>query len=1688
MRKTITIHFIITALVLLGFNNLSAQNIFSLEPVKVLGAMNSYDTSSNSNTVYRRLSVTSGNPTDGRGQWVKTYNVQSSGGNFVPVNMTGGTNNGFLFISGPATNRFANKWTFLGTGSATLNAINAITAYNSGNDMGLNLNTAGRYTFVFNDAGYTNTNAKFYVGYTAAIPITISNVSQTVNTNRTATINITTSATPSSGENIYVRYTSAADFSSSNTSSIVQATGSGTSWSATIPAQNNGTTIKYYVFTSTASSISSMTEIDKSLVALNYNDNAGANYSYTINQKGISRFSTSTPVICGTSTSYTVSIIGTDTFSSPYQWQYINSNDSTLSATNDVTTQTLGNKTQSNQYKLWRRISRVGTSNPDTSNWVLVRMNPLPTASISGTTTVCRNSSSPNITFTGASGTAPYTFTYNINGGSNTTLTTSSGSSVTVSAPTTTTGIFTYNLVSVQDASSTACSQSQSGSATITVISSPTITNSNTATICSGASPNITLTASASSTFAWTLGTNTGSITGASASNGSTINQTLTNPSNANAGSIVFKTVATSTANGCKSDTSLITITVNPTPAITNSITSTICSGASTNITLAASAASTFMWTLGTNTGSITGASASNGASINQTLTNPSNANVGSIIYNVTPTSTTGSCVGNPTAITVIVNPRPAITNSSTASICSGTSPNLTLTANISSTFAWILGTNTGSIAGASASNGDSLNQILTNPSSSNIGSIIYIITPTTSNGSCVGNPTAITVTVNPRPTVTISNTSTICSGASPNITLTASAASTFAWTLGTNTGAISGASASNGSTINQTLTNPSNANVGSIIYKTVATSNTNGCKSDTSLITITVNPIPAITNSSTTTICSGTSTNLTLAASTTSTFAWTLGTNTGSISGASVSNGSSINQTLNNPSNVNIGSIVYNITPTSTTGSCVGSPSTLTVTVNPLPIYNGDRAQTICSGNSTNLLLSSTTVGGLNTYTFTSGFVNGITGNLADSSTNSIAQNLISSNSLPTWVKYNVTPKFMLNSVSCTGSSVIDSVLVNPLPSPTIIAPNSICANSTNTISTNNNSSNVFLWNITGGNIISGQGTSNINVNWGNGTNATILLKDSIKETGCVANTSKNISILPLPNASFTFIQSHRNVTFTPKQSGLTYKWYFGDGDSSNVQNPVHVYKTNGNYLVKLKVLSTNLCEKDTTISVSCFTPFQTVTANVGELALSISNAGTVGKPNARVAPNQLFSMRYPKTGGIEHLFEAGIWIGAKVNDTIRVSTTSATSSAGFSTEGNGFEFTQLDSFSTRSSLQGSPIYSIKAISHQDFITSFTDSFKNIPGTSFPINGHINPLGACIKLESYAWNKEDYNNFVIFNYELTNCSNKRWDSIWIGNYSDLVVRNVLVTRETGSLFFQRGRCGIDGNNKSIYSYLSSNFADDRYFNDTYGATQFLGLEWRNIFFNPDKPELLTTKGYPKPKINYGFWTFGSNTQPWVQPNHDFDMYNKMQNGITANDTILQLNPGNPITGYPSNWMQLLSFGPIVSLEPNEKLNFSIAYACAKQTVSILDSLNPSLSTPASLVDLSKTLNNAKTVYLGEDKDADGILKPQNDLNSNGKLERFLLPSISNGVKNNSITFFNIYPNPTSGIFTISSNQVISNINVFDVTGKLVYSQQNNTKQTNTGIDLSAFSNGIYSIHAKTENGEVSKSKVVVSK
>ncbi|MDQ3073445.1 MAG: hypothetical protein M3Q97_09310 [Bacteroidota bacterium] len=261
----------------------------------------------------------------------------------------------------------------------------------------------------------------------------------------------------------------------------------------------------------------------------------------------------------------------------------------------------------------------------------------------------------------------------------------------------------------------------------------------------------------------------------------------------------------------------------------------------------------------------------------------------------------------------------------------------------------------------------------------------------------------------------------------------------------------------------------------------------------------------------------------------------------------------------------------------------------------------------------------------------------------------------------------------------------------------------------------------------------------------------------------------------------------------------------------------------------------------------------FQRSNTDVGNIGLSVTNVGTTGRPNVRTDTQGPPSMEYPLNSGIEHLFEGGIWIGAIFEGQTAVSTATVDAPSGYSTGGSGFEFSPSAGIKQRSTIPGSDHYSNSAVSHQDFVTGFTDSFVIVPGTSIPIADHRLPLKASVHLEAYAWNFAFADYFVILNYKITNNSSSPWDSVYFGTWTDLVVRNVNVTQETGSAFFNKGGGGYIDSLYAVYAYQV--MGDDIDFTGSYGATLFLGVDYRGLYFHPNNSSNIYAAGYNPPSV-----------------------------------------------------------------------------------------------------------------------------------------------------------------------------------------------------------------------------------------
>ena len=90
--------------------------------------------------------------------------------------------------------------------------------------------------------------------------------------------------------------------------------------------------------------------------------------------------------------------------------------------------------------------------------------------------------------------------------------------------------------------------------------------------------------------------------------------------------------------------------------------------------------------------------------------------------------------------------------------------------------------------------------------------------------------------------------------------------------------------------------------------------------------------------------------------------------------------------------------------------------------------------------------------------------------------------------------------------------------------------------------------------------------------------------------------------------------------------------------------------------------------------------------------------------------------------------------------------------------------------------------------------------------------------------------------------------------------------------------------------------------------------------------------------------------------------------------------------------------------------------------------------------------------------------------------------------SCVNGINNPILSSISIYPNPSTGLFTVEFKRVKennSNISIVNSIGNVVFSEELIIGEFSKQIDLSNFSKGIYFLELQTER-EVYKKKIIL--
>lgn len=163
-----------------------------------------------------------------------------------------------------------------------------------------------------------------------------------------------------------------------------------------------------------------------------------------------------------------------------------------------------------------------------------------------------------------------------------------------------------------------------------------------------------------------------------------------------------------------------------------------------------------------------------------------------------------------------------------------------------------------------------------------------------------------------------------------------------------------------------------------------------------------------------------------------------------------------------------------------------------------------------------------------------------------------------------------------------CQGTIMLP-VLVNSIPAAAFTSPNQ-CIN-TSSVFTDNSTGNPISWNWDFGDSSGNSAQQNPSHIYSSAGTYTITLIIS-SAAGCSDTTAGVVTIYPVPVPLFKADTvcagtptSFTDLSFITTGTITSWNWSFGDGGTSNQQNPSHLYASSGNFNVALAVTSNNGC-----------------------------------------------------------------------------------------------------------------------------------------------------------------------------------------------------------------------------------------------------------------------------------------------------------------------------------------------------------------------------------------------------------------------------------------------------------------------------------------------------------------------------
>ena len=743
-------------------------------------------------------------------------------------------------------------------------------------------------------------------------------------------------------------------------------------------------------------------------------------------------------------------------------------------------------------------------------NTITVNVRATPTPVISGPTTMCDNAVA---TFSTANNAPNNTYNWTIAG--NGTITAGANTaSATVLSGTLAGGNFTITVT--ETVTATTCSKTVSQVVSLVATPVPTITRVTAGGTVGGACVNQTITYGNSDAttgtfgYLWTVSGN-GAISGANNAATVAVNWTTTGTGTVTLSKWHSATQCTTTV------AQNVTVVNPPAPAITGA--TNVCGNSTQTYSTTNNAGSTYSWTIGNAT--ILSGSGTNALTVK--WNNPAAGTTNSTTITVVETNTASGC-SNSASVVVTTRYQPI------AQTIAGLTQACTYDAvNNAANYGYIVANNAGStynwsIVGGTLQSGQGTHSVAVRWT--NVGTQSISVTESDATALCSVTST-LNVAVTAQPVPVISGDLTVCATNTRTYSTPVAAGSTYNWTV-------------SGTAADRTIVSGSNANAVTVQWLTAGTrtltvTETAGLCSATATATVTVNATPTQTAiNGLATVCNGSTQNYNVTNVGGQNYNWT-------VTGGTIVSGAGTSAINVQWTTVGTQTVAVTIT---TAGTSCSTSLTRNVAVEdqPAPAITG--TSPVCTGSTTSY--STPAVAG-HTYQWTlSGGGTAVSG--STSNTFDVAWTTAGT--------HTVTVTQRNASANCQATATMN-VVVNQTPTQTAInGLATVCNGSTQNYNVTNVGGQNYTWTVTGGTIVSGAGTSAINVQWTTVGTQTVAVTITTAGTSCSTSLTRNVAVEDQPAPAITgtspVCTGSTTSYSTPAVAGHTYQWTLSGGGTA--------------------------------------------------------------------------------------------------------------------------------------------------------------------------------------------------------------------------------------------------------------------------------------------------------------------------------------------------------------------------------------------------------------------------------------------------------------------------------------------------------------------------------------------------------